>query len=1470
MKILVSRPCVLTRDGSPGGGGSYAGCDMSVTTATAPDPGSSPPTGPAVAAAVGTGDGAGAGDGGGAGDSPPARRRRGRRGRGGGTPTLGQADEALPADAPPGPTGGPHDHRAAGADGPAGGDPDLAGLVERLAEVSVADAARLGRRLEHARSTRDPARRSAALLDLAHRIDAGAARVRRRRAVVPPVTYPESLPVSARRADLLAAVRDHQVVVVAGETGSGKTTQLPKICLELGRGVRGLIGHTQPRRLAARTIADRITEELGTAPGGVVGHRVRFTDHTGPDTLVKLMTDGILLAEIRRDPLLLAYDTLIVDEAHERSLNIDFLLGYLTQLLPKRPDLKLLITSATIDTDRFSRHFGGAPVVQVSGRTFPVELRYRPLVAEPEDDEDDDDGDTADDAAEAGVAAGRPSAGSRASTAPGGRGARARPGVTTPSRAAARDTERDQTQAICEAVTELTLAGPGDILVFLSGEREIRDTADALARLELRHTEVLPLYARLSAAEQHRVFTGHTGRRVVLATNVAETSLTVPGVRYVVDPGTARISRYSTRLRVQRLPIEPISRASADQRAGRCGRVADGICVRLYSEEDLAARPAFTDPEILRTNLASVILSMTALGLGDVSAFPFVERPAARAVRDGVELLHELGALAPDGADGVRRLSDTGRVLAELPVDPRFGRMIVEARRLGCVREVAVLAAGLSIQDPRERPTEHREAAAQAHARFADPDSDFAAFLTLWRYLREQRSTLSSNQFRRMCREQYLHHLRIREWQDLYSQLRDVLTRLDFPFDDIPAAPAAVTQAVLSGLLSHLGAWDGDARDYRGARGARFVLSPGTPLARKPPGWVVVAELVETNRLRGRVAARIDPEWAETMAAHLVKRTYSEPHWSGARGSVVASEKVTLYGLPVVAARTVQFGAIDPVLSRELFLRHALVEGDWRSPHRFLAANRELVAEAESLEDRARRRDIVVDDDTQFAFYDARVGAEVVSGRHFDTWWKSERRSRPALLDLTWEDLLNPGAEAVREQDYPTSWHSGDLALPVGYLFEPGAAQDGVTVTVPLVLLNQVDPDRFAWQVPGLRRELVTELIRSLPKPLRRELVPAPDVAARVLPALGEATGPLLPALAAALGRHNGVRVPVEAFDTTRLPEHLRPAFRVTDAGGRVVGEGKDLAALQHRFAPAAQQEIARAAASVERSGLTSWDLDRLPETFRSAGPGGGVQGHPALVDRGGSVDVRVLASAAAAAEATRAGLRRLVLLDVGSPVRDVLAGLTNAQRLTLSANPDGSARALVEDCAGAAVDAAVTAHGGPVRDRAGFERLRDAVAGELTDRTRAVLTVVERALEVNRSVSRSVRGTTSLALVPSLNDVRAQVGRLLAAGFVTRTGTERLPDLVRYLRAAQRRLEALPGDVAGDRRGMARVAAVQAEVDRRVAALTPGEPVPAALAAVSWMVEEFRVNVFAQTVGTPVPVSEVRIDRALATVDQS
>jgi ATP-dependent helicase HrpA len=812
----------------------------------------------------------------------------------------------------------------------------------RLAELTLRDEQRLRRRLDATRRQRDPDRRAAALVALELEIAAAEARIAARRASGPSISYPEELPVSQRRDEIAAAIRDHQVVIVAGETGSGKTTQLPKICLELGRGVRGMIGHTQPRRIAARSVAERIAEELATPLGDAVGYQVRFTGRVGDSTLVKLMTDGILLAETQRDRSLLAYDTIIVDEAHERSLNVDFLLGYLTQLLPRRPDLKVVITSATIDPERFSLHFGsgqdggGAPVVEVSGRTYPVEVRYRPLV---EDPIEDDDGETV----------------------------------------------RDQIQAICEAVDELSAEGPGDILVFLSGEREIRDTADALRRRQRPPLEVLPLYARLSAAEQHRVFAPHTGRRVVLATNVAETSLTVPGITYVVDPGTARISRYSQRLKVQRLPIEPVSRASANQRKGRCGRTSDGICIRLYSEADFDSRPEFTDPEILRTNLASVILQMAALDLGDIDAFGFVDPPDRRSVNDGVALLRELGAFEMGAGN---RLTPLGRRLAQLPVDPRLGRMILQAEVNGCVREVLIVTAVLSIQDPRERPLDKREAADAKHARFRDPESDFVTYLNLWNYLTEQQRELSSNQFRRLCRTDFLNYLRVREWQDLESQLRQIMRTMGVTLNGEPAPPAALHTSLLAGLLSHIGVRDLEKPEYIGARNARFAVSPGSTLFRRSARWVMAAELVETTRLWARDVARIEPEWAERLAGHLVRRTYSEPHWDAEAGSVRALEKVTLYGLPLVASRKVHYGRIDPALSRELFIRHALVEGDWRTRHEFFHHNRALADEVRELEERARRRDIVVDDETLFAFYDARVGADVVSARHFDTWWK--------------------------------------------------------------------------------------------------------------------------------------------------------------------------------------------------------------------------------------------------------------------------------------------------------------------------------------------------------------------------------------------------------------------------------------------------------------------------------------------------
>ncbi|WP_237840823.1 ATP-dependent RNA helicase HrpA [Cellulosimicrobium cellulans] len=1105
---------------------------------------------------------------------------------------------------------------------------------------------------------------------------------------VPPITYPEQLPVSARRADIAAAIRDHQVVIVAGETGSGKTTQLPKVALELGRGRAGQIGHTQPRRIAARTVAERIAEELGTELGGVVGYQVRFTDTSSEDTLVKVMTDGILLAQIQRDPELLAYDTIIVDEAHERSLNIDFLLGYLARLLPRRPDLKLIITSATIDSERFAQHFspahlaqlGGAPeyvvdalpdaapVVEVSGRTYPVEIRYRPLSPD----------------VDPGTSTGT--------------------GTGTKAKGRVGAEEKDLVTGIVDACDELMREGHGDILVFLSGEREIHDAADALTgHLKDRVTdpkhpqrvEILPLYARLSSAEQHRVFQAHASRRIVLATNVAETSLTVPGIHYVVDPGTARISRYSKATKVQRLPIEPVSQASANQRSGRSGRVADGIAVRLYSEDDFLSRPEFTEPEILRTSLASVLLQMISVGVvetpDEVARFPFVEPPDTRAVRDGVQLLTELGALAT--SDGGTRLTEVGRVLAQLPMDPRLARMIWEGSKLGVAREVAIIAAVMSIQDPRERPAEVRAQADQAHARFTDPHSDFLTYLNVWEYVREQQHELSSSAFRRLCKAEYLNFLRIREWQDVVAQLREMSKPLGIDMSYTPrnASPRPVSagdsssdgarddespalngdgaaykrawdgdtihRALLSGLLSQIGMQDtgdvkassvahlkGEARakalrraqkqarnEYTGARGARFAIFPGSPLSKKPPAWIMAGELVETSRLWARDVARIQPEWAEDLAGDLARRTYSEPHWSTKRGAAIATEKVLLYGVPIVADRKVLYAKVDPEAAREMFVRHALVQGEWTTHHRFFHDNRKLLEEAEELEARSRQRGLVVDDDVLFDFYDERVPDDVVSAAHFDRWWKTARRRDPDLLTFTLEQLV-PDAEQIDTSQFPETWPQGELTLPLTYQFRPGTEADGVTVHVPVSVLNRVVPDGFDWMVPGLLDELATATIRSLPKPVRVQLVPAPDVARDVVAWLrahtptwedmaraGDMAEPFPVAFTRAVRALRDVIIPDDAWgpeQEARLPAHLRMTFRVEDPRGRggsvVLDESKDLLALQRRLA-AQNQAAVRAAVKGAVGAALREAGSRAGTGAAGAGPGPAAEGASVL-----------------------------------------------------------------------------------------------------------------------------------------------------------------------------------------------------------------------------------------------------------------
>jgi len=1288
--------------------------------------------------------------------------------------------------------------------------PSLADLQARLPDLMLRDQHRLQRRIADARKAGDDEARRRKAAAIASAVDAAEQRVTQRRSAVPKIRYPDELPVSLRRDDIAAAIRDHQVVIVAGETGSGKTTQLPKICLELGRGVRGLIGHTQPRRLAARTVAQRIAEELDTDLGDTVGWKVRFTDQVGDDTLVKLMTDGILLAEISHDRMLRQYDTLIIDEAHERSLNVDFLLGYLKQLLPRRPDLKIIITSATIDPARFAAHFGDAPVVEVSGRTYPVEVRYRPII-------DDTDPDA--------------------------------------------DSDRDQTQAILDAVEKLGREGPGDVLVFLSGEREIRDTADALRGTDLRDTEVLPLFARLSSAEQHRVFQPHTGRRVVLATNVAETSLTVPGIRYVVDPGTARISRYSTRLKVQRLPIEPISQASANQRKGRCGRTSDGICIRLYTEDDFDARPEFTDPEILRTNLASVILQMTALDLphdnpGDIGAFPFLDPPDRRQISDGVALLHELGAFDPAEPDPRKRLTTAGRTLSQLPVDPRLARMILEADRNGCLDEVLVIAAALAIQDPRERPAEHQQAADCLHRRFADPTSDFLALLNLWRYLGEQQRELSSSRFRKLCHREFLHHLRVREWQDLHGQLRQAARGAGMDRSSTPDDHQRIHTSLLAGLLSHIGLQTGDKNDYQGARGAQFAVFPGSALFRKPPRWVMAAELVETSRLWGRIAARIEPDWAERLAPHLVKRSYSEPHWSAKRGAAMAYEKVTLYGVPLVVSRQVTYGSLDPEVSRELFLRHALVQGEWTTDHRFFHHNRALLSDVGELEDRARRRDILVDDETLFDFYDQRVAAEVVSAQHFDTWWKRTRRAEPDLLTFDPAMLVNPAAGDVSRHDFPDTWRSDGLTLPLSYAFEPGTEADGVTVDVPLPVLNQVRGDTFSWQVPGLREELVTALLRSLPKPLRRHFVPVPDHVRAALDRMNPGDEPLLDALERVLHELRGVDVPRDAWQLDRVPEHLRTTFRVVDDRQRVLAEGKDLDALREQVRPQLRATLAAAAGDLERGGLRSWVIGTLPRTHRR----GDVTSYPALADEGDSVAVRVFGTPAEQERAHRRGVRRLLLLDVGSPAKQVARALDAQARLTLRLSPHGSPAALLDDCVACAADELIAACGGPAWDEAGYARLRETTQAQLTPVTTDVVDRVQRVLAATRDVQERLAALPSHVPAGAVADVRAQLAALVHPGFVAGTGRAQLHHLVRYLRGIERRLETLPTNPARDRAWMLAVQTVAQEYEQLRCELPPGP----ALDRIRWMIEELRVSYFAQGLGTAHPVSEKRIHRAM------
>ena len=1274
-------------------------------------------------------------------------------------------------------------------------------------ELILTDQRRLSARIYGIGKIKSQEAQQAVADEIQQQIEQARLRVESRKSAVQnPIVFPESLPVSQRKAEIEKLLSEHQVIVVAGETGSGKTTQLPKMCLELGFGNLGTIGHTQPRRIAARSVAARIAEELQTELGDLVGYKVRFNDQISDNTQIKLMTDGILLAEIQTDRFLNQYSCLIIDEAHERSLNNDFILGYLKQLLPRRPDLKVIITSATIDVERFSKHFNNAPIIEVSGRTYPVEVRYRPVV------EEDD---------------------------------------------------QDQLQGILNAVDELQAEGRGDILIFMNGEREIRDTAEALQKQNLKHTEILPLFARLSAQEQNKIFHPSGLNRIVLATNVAETSLTVPGIKYVIDPGTARISRYSYRTKVQRLPIEPISQASANQRKGRCGRVSEGICIRLYSEEDFNSRPEFTDPEILRTNLASVILQMTALGLDDIEAFPFVDAPDKRHIQDGVKLLEELGAFetVQTKSGEKRRLTPIGRQLAQLPVDPRLAKMLLSAVDFGSVYEVMIIVSALSIQDPRERPTEKQQASDEKHRRFADKKSDFLAFLNLWHYVQAQQKELTKNQFRRQCQKDFLNYLRIREWQDIYQQIRLAVREMGLPINSEKAEYQQIHTALLSGLLSHIGLKEAEKQQYLGARNAHFAIFPNSVLFKKQPKWVMAAELVETSKLWGRMVAEIEPEWIEPLAEHLTKKSYSEPRWSKSRGAVIADEKVSLYGVPIVAARPVNYGAIDPTVSREIFIQSALVEGDWNTKHKFFKQNQQLIREVEELEHKSRRRDILVDERTLFEFYDQRIGTEVVSQKHFDTWWKKAEKQDPELLNFERSFLINDDAEQVSKLDFPNFWHQGNLKLKLTYQFEPGTDADGVTVHIPLPLLNQVEMTGFDWQIPGLREELVIALIKSLPKSYRRNFVPAPNYAQDFLGRAVPLEKPLLDTLIYELRRMTGVTVETEHWHWEQIPSHLKMTFRVVDDNGKKIAESMNLDELKFSLKDRVQESISAVADDgIEQSGLHIWSFAELPQCYEQKQRGFSVKAFPAIVDEKDAVGIKLFETEFEQAVAMQQGLRRLLLLNVPSPIKYLHEKLPNKAKLGLYFTPFGRVLDLIDDCIACAVDKLIADFGGFVWNEEGFDKLRDFVRENVNEVTVDIAQKVEQILTLTHQLNQRLKGKMDFTMAFALSDMKSQISGLIYQGFVQKSGYARLPDLFRYLQAIDKRMDKLAQDVNRDRAAMLRVEQVQQAYQQLLAKLPKSKPISDEVAEIRYMIEELRVSLFAQQLGTKYQVSNKRI----------
>ncbi|QBF25741.1 ATP-dependent RNA helicase HrpA [Pseudomonas tructae] len=1292
-------------------------------------------------------------------------------------------------------------------------------LLKNLDHAMIAERHRLRRQLHELRKRPDEAK----LAQWVDKVQASCAQVTARKASVPSIRYDDSLPIAAKRDEIKKVLAEHQVLIIAGETGSGKTTQLPKICLELGRGQHGLIAHTQPRRIAARSVATRVAEELGTPLGALVGYQVRFEDQSDANTLVKLMTDGILLAETQHDRFLERYDTIIVDEAHERSLNIDFLLGYLKTLLPRRPDLKVIITSATIDLERFSKHFNDAPIIEVSGRTYPVETWYRPVTREQDEE------------------------GNRV--------------------------EEDLTidQAILATLDEITAherslgKGPGDVLVFLPGEREIRDAAEMLRKAQLRHTEILPLYARLSPAEQQKIFQSHPGRRVVLATNVAETSLTVPGIRYVIDSGTARISRYSYRAKVQRLPIEAVSQASANQRKGRCGRVEPGICIRLYSEEDFNGRPAFTDPEILRTNLAAVILQMLHLRLGEIDAFPFIEPPDGKAISDGFNLLQELSAVNREN-----QLTPLGRQLARLPVDPRLGRMLLEGAKQGSLNELLIVASALSVQDPRERPPERQQAADQAHAQWKDPDSDFAALVSLWRGFEEQRQALTASPLRNWCRKNFLNYLRLREWRDAHRQLSLICRDLQLSINKEPADYPRLHKAILSGLLSQIGQKTEDG-DYLGARQRRFWVHPSSGLGKKRPQWLMTAELVETTKLYARMVAKIDSDWIEPLAGHLIKKNHFEPHWEKKRGQVVAFEQVTLYGLIVVGRRPVHYGPVDPVMSRELFIREALVGGEIQSKAKCLTANRRLLEQLDELEAKARRRDILADEETLYGFYEARLPAEIHQTATFDSWYRVHSQKDPQLLIMREEDVLAREASEVTAAQYPDTLRLGDLSLALSYHFEPNHPRDGVTVRVPAPLLPSLPGERLEWLVPGLLEAKCIALVRNLPKALRKNFVPVPDFVKAALQRISFGEGSLPQALGRELLRMTGARVSDEAWAeaAAQVDSHLKMNLEVVDGQGKFLGEGRDLVELTARFAAASQAALAVPQTAQSQQPVQAKAFTQVAETAQQKFAGLSMTVYPALVEENGTVKEGRFSTQAEAEFQHRRALQRLLLQQLAEPAKFLRGKLPGLTELGLLYRELGRVEALVEDILLASLDSCILEGETTLpRDGAGLASLAERKRGSWAEHAERLARLTLEILKLWHGLQKRFKGKIDLAQAVALNDIKQQLGNLVYPGFVRETPGLWLKELPRYLKAIELRLEKLGAQVQKDRVWSGELSNLWSQYQTRLDKHAQEGKRDEQLQLYRWWLEEYRVSLFAQQLGTKVPVSDKRLSKQWSQVE--